>query len=72
MSANARILSTLSAVDVRRLANDSIRDLTERLVETRDVPAEFLCECGDLRCDGRVSLMLHEYDTSLPGSVRVH
>jgi hypothetical protein len=62
--------STLSVVDVRRLANDSIRELMERL-DTNDVPAEFLCECGDLRCDLKAAMTLAEYDET-PGGVRAH
>ena len=71
MTANGLLPAPLSVVDVRRLANDSIRDLMQSL-DTRDVPAGFLCECGDLRCDRRVSLTLAEYDVTDAGSVRAH
>ena len=71
MPPTAPLDSELTATDVRRFANDSIRELMERL-ETRDVPADFLCECGDLRCDERVQLTLSEYDETGPGRVRAH
>ena len=71
MPPTATLDSELTAVDVRRLANDSIRELMERL-DTRDVPADFLCECGNLRCDERVRLTLSEYDETGPGFVRAH
>lgn len=61
-----------SAAALRRFANNSIRDMAER--QRRDASAvyEFLCECGDLRCQGLVELSLADYDRRPPGAVLAH
>lgn len=62
---------TDAAVAMRRFVNDEIAKVGGRF---DDPPGryEFLCECGDLACDGRVELTLAEYQASTPGSVLVH
>jgi hypothetical protein len=71
MSAQPRELLD-GATDLRRFANDSIRDVAQR--QERDAASlyEFLCECGDLRCKGLVELSLADYDVRTPGSVLAH
>jgi hypothetical protein len=62
----------LSAVDVRRLANDAIHDAASTVAESPASTFQFLCECGDLRCDSLVTLSLGQYASSRPGTVREH
>jgi hypothetical protein len=61
-----------SAVDVRRFANDAIRDAARRFDGWPVTTFDFLCECGDLRCDRIVKLTPAEYDRTKAGSVRDH
>jgi hypothetical protein len=61
-----------SAVDVRRLANDTIRDTALRFGDDSATVYEFLCECGDLACLQLVELTLAEYEESRAGLVRAH
>ncbi len=72
-TAGPPMASAVSAVEVRRLANDATRDVA--LIEFGHpalTACEFLCECGDLRCDQRVMLTLAEYGATEAGSVRAH
>lgn len=61
-----------AAVSVRRLVNDQIADVASRLACPETEEFEFLCECGTLSCEGRVSMTLTEYRTLAPGSVVGH
>ncbi|HEY1514519.1 MAG TPA: hypothetical protein VGF66_12285 [Gaiellaceae bacterium] len=61
-----------SATDLRRFANNSIRDVAVRREREASTVYEFLCECGDLRCRGLVELTLGDYSARPPGSVRAH
>lgn len=61
-----------SATDLRRFANNSIRDVAARQAREASAVYEFLCECGDLRCRGLVELSLLDYDGRSPGSVLAH
>ena len=60
------------ATEVRRFANDSIRDVARRCGADPETVYEFMCECGDLRCRQLVLLTVAAYDASEPGSVRHH
>ncbi len=60
-----------SAVSVRRLVNDSIRDGGAFRADTV-TSYEFLCECGDLRCRELVSLTVTQYDALEEGTVVAH
>ena len=62
----------VTVVDVRRLANDSIRDTALRFGDDSATVYEFLCECGDLGCPQLVELTLAEYEESRVGLVRAH
>ena len=64
--------SVLSAIDVRRLENDAIRDEALRFVRDGAGTVGFMCECGDLRCLRVVWRSLADYETAEPGSVRDH
>jgi hypothetical protein len=62
-----------SAVAVRRLVNDAIRETANDLqLRSGDERFEFVCECGDLRCRRHVTLVLADYDATEPGSVTAH
>jgi hypothetical protein len=61
-----------SATGLRRFANNSIRDLAARQQREGSAVYEFLCECGDLRCQRLVELSLLDYDRCTPGSVLAH
>lgn len=61
-----------SATGLRRFANNSIRDVAVRSQRDASAIFEFLCECGDLRCQRLVELTLGEYGARSPGSVRAH
>ena len=61
-----------SATALRRFANNSIRDVAARSGRDASAIVEFLCECGDLRCQRLVELTLGDYSARSPGSVRAH
>jgi hypothetical protein len=62
-----------SAVDVRRLVNDSIRGVGSGFrPDEAGAALDFLCECGDLRCRRSIRLTLAEYDATQPGFVSAH
>ena len=52
-----------SVARVRRLLNESIRDGAARVEDGSSRTIEFVCECGDLRCDRVVRLTRDEYDS---------
>lgn len=62
----------VAAVAIRRLVNDEIADVGSRLTGSKTELFEFVCECGDLTCNGRVDLTLAAYRDSAPGSVVSH
>lgn len=64
--------ASLSAVGVRRFANEAIRDAASVVAESPGSRFQFLCECGDLRCDGLVTLTLEQFEQSEAGSVLAH
>jgi hypothetical protein len=64
--------ASLSAVGVRRFANEAIRDAAYVVAESPAATFQFLCECGDLRCDGLVTLTVAQFERSEPGSVLAH
>ena len=59
-----------AAVSIRRYVNEEIARVGERF----DVSAEyeFLCECGDLGCELRVTMTVGRYRATAPGSVVGH
>ena len=61
-----------SATGLRRFANNSIRDVAAKQQRDASSVYEFLCECGDLRCQGLVELSLVDYDRRAPGAVLAH
>ena len=72
MTATAHPPEVRSAVEVRRLVNDSIRDIACRFDPDGQARFDFLCECGDAHCREHVSLTVREYDMSVAGSVIGH
>jgi hypothetical protein len=61
-----------AVVALRRFVNDEIAVTARRFtVGPEPESFEFLCECGALSCERRVSMTLAEYATTAPGSVRV-
>ena len=72
MRAPAHPPTVSSAVEARRLVNDSIRDIACRFDPDGGSRFDFLCECGDLQCRELVGLTLREYDVSAAGSVIGH
>jgi hypothetical protein len=61
-----------SGTGLRRFANDWIRTVAIRRARDAGTVVEFLCECGDLRCQRLVDLTLSEYDALPPGAVLAH
>lgn len=59
------------AVSIRRLVNDEILKAATPLDDGAGV-FEFICECGDLNCQGMVKMTLAEYWATTPGSVAGH
>lgn len=57
---------------IRRIVNDSVAEVAERLDDEGGSVFEFICECGDLSCGGRVKMTLADYSTHEPGSVVAH
>jgi hypothetical protein len=62
--------ATAAAVSVRRFVNDEIA--AGRLDTNDGDEFEFLCECGDLSCDLRITRTLSDFSNSEPGSVVGH
>jgi hypothetical protein len=61
-----------AAVSIRRLVNDEIADLASTLASAEADQFEFVCECGNLSCPGRVEMTLAQYRASPPGSILSH
>lgn len=59
-------------MSVRRFVNDEIAETAARFDAGDGSVFEFVCECGDLSCNGLVELTLSEYAASSPGSVVGH
>ena len=59
-------------VSVRRIVNDHIAEVAERLDDHQADLFDFMCECGELRCPEFVPLTVDEYRKKIPGSVRAH
>ncbi len=71
-SAVARLRAP-DVVAVRRLVNDHIAHAGERMDADQETELyEFMCECGDLHCDGKVTLTPAEFRETVPGWVRAH
>jgi hypothetical protein len=53
--------------------NDHIAHAGERMDADQETELyEFMCECGDLHCDGKVTLTPAEFRETVPGWVRAH
>jgi len=61
-----------SPVEERRFVNDSIHDVAQGFDGDPEAIYQFLCECGDRRCERVVSLTLADYAESQAGSVRAY
>jgi hypothetical protein len=60
-----------AAVSIRRFVNDEVARVGSRF-DWNGREYEFVCECGDLSCDGSVKMTLSDYRASRPGSVVGH
>lgn len=63
--------SRQAAVMIRRSVNDAIKSQALK-VGVGSSKWQFVCECGDIDCDGLVELTLVEYDIRAPGFVTAH
>lgn len=61
-----------AAVAMRRFVNSRIAEAAGRFDLDQEGEYEFVCECGDLSCAGRVKMKLARYRHSQPGSVLAH
>ena len=61
-----------AAVRIRRTVNDEIARIGATFQASSTSGFEFVCECGDLRCKGIVTMTLTEYAKTTPGSVVGH
>ena len=72
-NASVDLSAVQAARSIRRLVNRSIYDKAVELRVADDVPLEFVCECGDLRCTALVNITLPEFDRlARPGVVTAH
>ena len=60
------------AISVRRFVNDFIAERATTYHDAAERAFEFVCECGDLACDGVVKMTLAEYRSAEPGSLITH
>jgi hypothetical protein len=61
-----------AAVAIRRFVNDEIAETASRFGGDDASEYQFVCECGELSCQGRVVMTLRQYRLSEPGSVVGH
>lgn len=59
-------------VSLRRAVNDEIARVAASFLVEDTEWFEFLCECGDFRCRGKVKLMLADYAKLSAGEVVGH
>jgi hypothetical protein len=58
---------------VRRIVNETTYDMAVRQGADRDLPLEFMCECGRVECSDQIVLLLRQFDRSSPaGSFVAH
>ena len=60
------------ATSIRRVVNDEIALVASRMDGNDGSVFDFVCECGDLKCQGMVRMTLADYRMSTPGSVVGH
>ena len=61
-----------AAVQARRTVNDEIAATGAHFEAAVASKLEFVCECGDLRCNAIVTMTLADYAKTTPGSVVGH
>lgn len=61
-----------AVVALRRFTNAEVARMASRLDENEGNEFEFICECGDKSCDGRVNMTVAQFLASSPGSVIRH
>lgn len=68
---STRELGIEAAVMLRRFVNDELARVASRF-DWNGREYEFVCECGNLRCDGIVKLTLADFRATRPRSVVGH
>jgi hypothetical protein len=72
VSVNVARRRRAGVVEVRRIVNCHIADVSDRAAPDYAELCEFICECGDLRCTEVVTLTAVEFRETLPGWVVSH